>query len=421
LYLGRVRCLVVLCLLAGLAHATPATPIRVAIECEDSGRTKACPAFLLGFIDTHKVLSSAPRASADVVLYVAASEIALVDRIHLRFVSTVVGAPREIEVDVEIDTRADDDTQREQLEPAFLRGLALIVAARHPSAVTVAFTEPEGLDPAKADTTPWGVAVTLGGSGNRTEKYKSFSGYSELLLARVTREMRFEVTAGASGSLNRQPDLITDDGTRVSLDSEQWSVYGGSEGGWLYDDCWSFGGAVRASREDPKGQYRYQTGALVGVEWDKYAADDPRGNRLALLYYAGYKVERYNLRNELGERFAHYPVHGFTASGNIRKDKVSIGLSLTALGEVLHPTRRHNLSASPFLEVQLGGHVDLNLSFSITKRALPAPDESLIDPGDYELLSRLSYAEPLSMNGSLNLTIHWDHTNGARNDRFTEI
>ena len=37
------------------------------------------------------------------------------------------------------------------------------------------------------------------------------------------------------------------------------------------------------------------------------------------------------------------------------------------------------------------------------------------------LLSRLSYAEPLSINGSLNLTIHWDRTNGARNDRFSDI
>lgn len=419
-----MRAAIIACVLLGLArasHAGPAPPLRVAIECEDSGRTKACPAFLLGFLDTHKVLLQSPRASADVIIYVNANEIALVDRLHLRFVATVPGAPRELELDVDLDTRADDDTQRAQLEPAFLRGLALAVAARYPGSVTVTFSAPEGLEAATPDTTPWGIALAIGGSGNRTERYKSFNAYSELEVSRLTRKMRIEASVGASGSLNRQPTLVTEDGTRVSLDTEQWGVAGGTEGAWLYSDCWSFGAAARIGRDDPKGQYRYTSSVLGGVEWDKYAADDPRGNRLSILYYAGYKVERYNIRNEIGERFAHYPVHGLVASGTLRKDKVSIGLSLEANGEVLHPTRRHNLSASPYVEIQLGGHVDLSMSFSITKRALPAPDESQIDPGDFEQLSRLSYAEPLSMNGSLNLTIHWDRTNGARNDRFSDI
>lgn len=419
-----MRAAMIVCVVVGLArmvHASPAAPVRVAIECEESGRTKACPAFLLGFLDAHKVLLQSPRASADVILYVTANEIALVDRLHLRFVSTVPGAPRELELDVDIDTRADDDTQRAQLEPAFLRGLALAVAARHPSAVTIAFTAPEGLEVATPDTTPWGIALSVGGSGNRTERYKSFNGYSELEVSRLTRKMRIEASVGASGSLNRQPELVTEDGTRVSLDTEQWGIAAGAEGAWLYSDCWSFGGAVRVGRDDPKGQYRYTSGAAAGVEWDKYAADDPRGNRLSILYYAGYKVERYNIRNELGERFAHYPVHALVASGNLRKDKVSIGLSLQANGEILHPGRRHNLSASPYIEIQLGGHIDLSMSFSITKRELPAPDESQIDPADFEQLSRLSYAEPLSMSGSLNFRIHWDRTNGARNDRFSDI
>jgi len=419
-----MRALLLAGVLLGLAHpvhAGASTPVRIAIECEDSGRTKACPAFLLGFIDSHAVLRSAPRASADVILYVTANEIAQVDRLHLRFVATIPGAPHELEIDVDLDTRADDDAQRAQLEPAFLRGLVLAVAARYPAAVTIAFATPDGTHASTPDTTPWGAALTLGGSGHRTERYKSFSGYTELEVSRLTRQMRIEASIGAHGGLNRQPALITEDGTRVSLDSEQWSVYGGTEGAWLHSDCWSFGGATRISRDDPKGQFRYATSALLGVEWDRYAADDPRGNRLSVLYYGGYKVERYNLRNELGERFAHYPVHGLVASGNLRKDKISLGLSLSAGGELIHPKRRHNLSASPYVEIQLGGHVDLNLSFSITKRELPAPDKTQIDPGDFEQLSRLSYAEPLSMSGSLNLTIHWDRTNGARNDRFSDI
>ena len=40
---------------------------------------------------------------------------------------------------------------------------------------------------------------------------------------------------------------------------------------------------------------------------------------------------------------------------------------------------------------------------------------------DYQQLSRLSYAEPLSMNGSFSLRVHWDRTNGARNDRLEDL
>ena len=94
---------------------------------------------------------------------------------------------------------------------------------------------------------------------------------------------------------------------------------------------------------------------------------------------------------------------------------------MSAGGELLKPTRRHDLSASPYVEIQLGDRVDLSFSFSFTKRELPVPDESLIDPSDYTQLSRLSYAEPFSMNGSLDITIQWDRTNGARNDRFSDI
>lgn len=406
---------------AAPVSAQPAGPIRIQIECEDEGRTKACPSFLLGFVDSHKVLLSSPRASADVIVYATANEVALVDRLHLRFVGTVPGAPPVVELDVDLDTRTDDDTQRAQLEPAFLRGIALFVAARHPESVKVELSPPEEMVVQKPDTTPWGVQLSLGASGNRTERYKSFSGYSELGVSWLTKMARAEATAYANGSLNRQPALMLEDGTRVSLDTEQWQIGAYARGAYLLNNCYSLGAMSRILRDDPKGQFRYSSASKVGVEWDRYAADDPRGNRLAVLYYAGYQVERYNLRNVLGERFAHYPVHGVIASGTLRKDKVGIGISLSAGAQVFQPGRRHHVSASPFIEMQLGGHVDLNLSFSITKREVPGPDETLIDPADYEALSRLSYAEPLSMNGSLNLTIHWDETNGERNDRFNDL
>jgi len=52
-----------------------------------------------------------------------ANEIAVVDRLHLRFVGTDPGAPRARD-DVASDTRADDEPSR-AVEPAFLRGLVL--------------------------------------------------------------------------------------------------------------------------------------------------------------------------------------------------------------------------------------------------------------------------------------------------------
>jgi hypothetical protein len=409
-------------LVLALAGTAAAGPVRVHLECESSARTKACPAFLLGLIDANKTLLQSPRADADVVLYAAATEVALVDRLHLRFVSTVVGAPAVIELDVDIDTRGTDDEQRAQLEPVFMRGMALYVAARYPKLVTVAFGEVEEDTAAPPPvTTPWGVSLGLGGSGNRTAKFKSANLYGDLEVTRVTKTTRAMLSLAGNYGLNYQPPLMLDDGTTVSLDTRQWSSVVGVGAAWLYDPCWSFGGVTRVERDDPKSQFRYASGTFVGVEWDKYAADDPRGNRLSILYKAGYRVERYNIQNEIGERFARFPWHGLVASGTVRKDKVSYGLSLSAEAEVIHPGRRHNLTASPYIEVQIGGHVDVSASFSITKRELPAPDESMIDPSDYALLSRLSYAEPLSLNGSLNLTIHWDRTNGARNDRFEDI
>lgn len=410
-----------LLLVAALATTASADPVRVTVECQQYGRTKACPAFLLGFIDANKAMLQSPRAAADVVVYATSNEVALVDRVHLRFVGKIEGAPPAIELDVDLDTRGTDDEQRAQLEPAFLRGMALYVAARYPDSVKVTIEPPEETATVAPSTTPWGISLSLGGSGNRTERYKSLNTYGELELTRTTKELRG--IASVSGSYGRsiQPPLVLDDGTEVSLDTRQWSYAGGIGAGYLLDPCWSVGAVARQERQDPKGQYRYDAQLLAGIEWDKYAADDPRGNRLAVLYKLGTRIERYNIRNELGERFAAYPWHGIVASGSLRKDKVTVGLSVSALLEVVHPERRHSLSASPYVEVQIGSHIDLSASFSITKRELPAPDETQIDPSDYETSSRLSYAEPLSINGSLNLTIHWDRTNGARNDRLDDL
>ena len=415
-----MRALVLLLLLGGLARAQPA-PIRVAIECEGDGRTKACSAFLVALVEENPLLVSAPRAAADVVLYVNANEVALVDRVHLRFVSTLPNTPPVIELDVDLDTRATDDEQRAQLEPAFLRGVALYIAARYPGAVTVTIAKPDAITVAKPSTTPWGFALELGGSGNYTENFQSYSAYLGIEVTRVTRRDKAELGAYANGGINRQPPLELDDGSEVSLDSSRWQVGASGGGAYLLNRCHSIGAASSILRDDDKGQFRYHSSTKAGLEWDRFAADDPRGNRLAVAYLAGYVVERYHVANVDGERFAHYPTHEVIASGAVRQDTVTLGLAVTARAEVLHPLRRHTLSASPSIEWQLGDHVDLGLGFTVAKRELPGPDLALIDPDDYERLSRLSYADPLQINGYLNIRVHWDRTNGVRNDRFDDL
>ena len=83
--------------------------------------------------------------------------------------------------------------------------------------------------------------------------------------------------------------------------------------------------------------------------------------------------------------------------------------------------RRRRLTVSPQIGLKLGDHVDVGLTFSLTQRELPGPDKDALDPSDYAQLSRLSYAEPLSLSGSLSLTFHWDPTNGVRNNRIESI
>ena len=417
----RLLLIALLLLGAAPAFAQSAAPIRVAIDCEQTGRTKACPAFLLGLVDANKVLFPSPRAGADVIVYATANQVALTDRLHLRFVGNVPGAPSVIELDVDLDTRGTDDEQRAALEPAFLRGISLFVAARYPGAVAVALSVPAAMAEEKPKTSPWGVTLGVSANGNYTENYRSASSELTLVGRYVTRKFRALTLEALSGGINRQPPLVLDDGTEVSLDSKQWAFRGGAEGIYLLDDCWSIGVGSYTSFEDPKAQYRFNSRSRAAIAWDMFPADDPRGNRLEVFYHVGWAVDRYNIRNELGETFAQYPDHGIDAVGSVRHDKISYGLTLSSDVQINHPTRRVLLTASPFVQIQLGDHIDVNLSLSITKRQLPAPAADAIDPSDYEQLSRLSYAEPLSMNGSIGITIHWDPTNGVRNDRIESI
>ena len=395
-------------------------PIRVTIECEQLGRTKACPAFLRGLVDEYKVLLLSPRAGADVVVYASATQIALADRLHLRFVSHMASGPAPVEIDVELDTRASDDAQRAQLAPAFRRGVALFVAQRYPDAVDVTLSTP-ALTAKAPVLSPWGFEAGLSAQGSYTAQYKTAGGHLHLIGRYVKRNFRAFTLQMLEGGLNRQPPLTLDDGTQVSLDSEHWKYRFGAEAVYSWCDMWSFGVGSYTFFEDPKAQYAYNSRARAAIEWDMFPADDPRGNRLGVFYHLGWIAERYNIRNDIGERFAQYPSHGIDAVGSVRHDRMTFGLSLASDVQLNHPGRRLLLTASPFARFQIGNHVDLDLSFSITKRTFPPPDPNAIDLTDYQLVSRLSYAEPLSLTGSIGLTFHLDPTNGVRNDRIESI
>jgi len=390
-------------------------PLAVSLECQAPGRSKACPTFLRGFLDESQLLRFAPRAAADVVLFVNATELPAADRIQLRFVSRLAGAPPAVEQLVTIESRAADDAQRARLRSAFLRGIALFVAARRPEVVDVRLATPTNMALVAATTTPWSVSLELGGSGSWTEKFRSFEGTSQLRLSRVTATSKLVFGSGASLTSTRQPPLVVD-GNEASLDTDQSSAYAFVNAERHLSEHWSTGWIDQLDHEDREGQVRYRNMLLSGIQWDAFRADDPRGNRLWLYYRPGFQVEKYNRVNELGERRAAYPVHLGGIGASVRRDRVTFGLFLEGSAEMLRPTRRHRLTATPDLKVPVGDHVDFSLSLSIAKSELPGP--AMIDESNYEEVIRASYAQPLSITGRLSIKLHWDRTNGAQNNRF---
>jgi hypothetical protein len=396
-------------------------PIRVDIECQTTGRTKTCPSFLWAIIEANPVLMRAPRSDADVIVYVNVAEVANEDRVQLRFVGRVPKAPSVIEVEAPVDSRATDDAQRAQIEPAFLRGIALYVGARHPEAVRLTLVAPAGSEPKKAQGTPWGASLSVNANGSYTDKYRSAGGEAVTQIQYVTRNFRFGQFTFWDGSINRQPPLMLDDGTIASLDSNAWDIRGGAEAAYSLNDEWVVGIGSYHAISDRKAQNRFDSRSRLALGYNFFAPDDPRGNKLELFYHLGWQLDKYNLPNDLHESFAQYPVTGIDASGSVRHDKISYGINLETDVQANHPSRRYSITAAPFVSFQIGAHVDLSLNYSITKRELPPPDPDAIDPSDYAQLSRLSFAEPLSMSGSVSLTIHFDPTNGARNNRLTSI
>ena len=404
------------------APAPTWAPLRVHLVCQGWSRTKVCPAFVRGFIDETQVLVYAPRAAAQVVLYVATTFRENDDRVLLRFTASLPGAPAAFEVTQDVSTRASDDAQRDALRPAFLRGVAPFVAAVLPAAVEVTLTPPEAAARAAPSTSPWSFEIYGGGFWNWSDQYQSANFWGGTGASRTTGRDRASLSVGGFYQLSRSPDLVADDGTRISLDTDAYGLTGTLLVAHNLDGCTSVGAVLRGGGEDPIGRYHLTGRAHVGLSRDWFASDDPRGNDLSLSYFLGVQADRYNIPNEIGETRALFPTHGVVGNASVRKDQVTYELSLSAFAQ-LQPRadapRRYVLEASPSLELQLGAHVDLAVNLEVTKQQAPGPDEAAVDPNDYEQLSRLQYAEPLRISMFFRIRLHWDRSDPDRNNRFS--
>lgn len=391
--------------------------LRVSLNCETFGRVDACT-YVRGFLDASPLFRVVPRAEDQVRLVLAVTIEADEDIILLRFVSEEQGLPPSYELLQRVDSRAAVDEQRAELEPAFLRGMAVYLARTNPAAVSVALRVPDGVEKAPERTTPWGISLWLGGWGSWTSNYQSLSTWSGGSVYRITNTSQLSFAVDGSFDLSREPSLNVK-GHTVSLDTDAWSASARLFGERHLSPVWSIGGVASAGMEDPQGQFASSYRAEAGVSRDWFPSDDPRGNSLSLTYLVGVHADTYNSTNEIGEDAAIFPVHGLLATGSVHKDKTEFSLDLSAGSQLNAPLRRYTVGAEGDITLTLGDHVDVYLSFGVTKQAIPGP--AYLDASDYEAVTRGDYAEPLSVYGDFNLNIHWSNTNGARNNRFDAV
>lgn len=392
-----------------------AKAIAVRIACEGYARTKACPTFLLAAIDENRLLTHATRASADVNLFVTTTQIGNDDLLHFRFVASVKGAPATIEYDVTVSSRGSDDAIRKVVVAGFQRGIALFVAARLPAAVDVAFHTPTGQVIAKKTNSPWDVSLMLSGSGNKTARYLQLSGFTSLGVAHTTATQRVRASVGGSYSRTEQPPLIVGD-QQVSLNTRSYSMSGTVSGARDWTPHWSTLAIASLAKSDPRSPVLTEGYAGLGVEWNRYASNDARGNVLGARYNLGVQADRYAVVNVLGQTSAIYPEHQASVFASLRRDTATFNLSASARSQVDAPSQRYVLSLSPSITWQIGAHVDVSLSGSLEKRAIPGPArENTTNP---DIISRGAYADPLEARMHASLTLHWDRSNGARYSRF---
>jgi len=401
---------------AALAQEPAASwsPLRVYIECQSDARIDACT-FLRASVNGSEVLTASPRSDDQVTVYLNVTTQALDDRVSLRFVSALPDTPATYTLTEAVDSRATTDEQIAQLERLLFRGLSVYLNQSNPAAVTIALAAPTASTEAEAEGTPWGFGLWLGGWTSWSENYRSTDVWGGLYGDRQTETSRLGASVSSSYDYGRQPSLEVG-GSSIDLVSASYDLESALFVERHLDERWSLGGMARAGHQDPEGPFLHTTRIHAGVSRDWFPSDDPRGNQLAVAYLAGVQADAYNQMNALGQEEALFASHMLLATGEVRFDYAELGLDLAAQAQLLAPLDRNVLAADARADLNLGDHVDLEFSMGITRQAIPGPLD--IDTSNYEEVTRTSYAEPLAIEGFLNLKLHWDPTNGVRNNRF---
>jgi hypothetical protein len=310
---------------------------------------------------------------------------------------------------------------RTKVCPAFLRAIEPFVAALVPEAVSVTLATPDVSQPKVApSTSPWSFSINGGGFMNWSAQYRQVNFFGAVAVSRTTKTDRAQLAAGANYRLSRQPDLVAADGTHTYLGTDAYGGWGNALVAHDVTANTAIGGVFRAGADDPLGRYTWTFRLHAGVSHDWFRSDDPRGNQLALGYFLGAQADRYNIPDEFGETTAIFPTHGLVGTASVRKDHVTYGLSLSAAAQIaLGVPRRVVLEADPSIQLQLGPHLDIEVSGGVTDQEVPGPDPTKIDPNNFAQISRLQYAEPLQINVFFNVQFHWDRTDPSRNNRFS--
>ncbi len=406
-----------LAFLLTISAAEASSPLRIYVDCQSSARVDACT-YLRRSVDNHPALTRVPRSDDQVTVQVNGTTVALIDRIHLRYTAEIPGAPALYERTVELDSRDDVDEQVAALEAVLLQGLAVFMVQSHPGSVSVTLSVPE-ISEAEDDVgSPLGVGLYAGTWGSWTENYQNFDLWSGVYANRTLPRSRQRVGFGGDYDLSRQPSLELDDSS-IALDSSSYEAYARMSFEQHLNDFWSAGALLRGGHQDPEGQYRATGRAHAGVSRDWFASDDPRGNQLALAWLIGGQYDDYNSTNALGEQTALFVTHMLLATGSVRFDTQEVGTRLSLQARLLNPLERNVLSANVYSRLYLGDRVDLNFSIDVTRQAIPGP--ASIDMSNFEEVTRADYAEPLQVNGYINLDLHWDATNGVQNNRFDVV
>lgn len=388
--------------------------LKVYVDCQRQMRVQSCTR-ISGFIVESEVLRPAPRAEADVIVHISATSVATSEEVLLRFTSQMPGAPSSLETVQSVDSRRTVDDQWAELQPAFLRGVAPYVTQVAPAAVTVGLAVPDDGPEEPGKSSPWDFAVRMGGWASWSQSFSNLNSNGGFTLARTTERAAFSVSPSVYRDASKQPPLVVGDEV-ISLDRETWSAELRMVDVHNLDEHWSVGTIVRAGAQDAEAQFERTARAHSGIEYNWFAADDPRGNSLALSYLVGVQTDLYNATNVLGEDKATFGSHMLLLGGDIRKDRYSIGVDVSMRAQLLAPGRRTVLDAGTWGSLVLGPHVDFSFGFGATRQAIPGP--SLVDSGDFEAVTQADYAQPLSTWSRAHITLHWDRTNAAQNNRF---